>query len=83
MPKPELKVTVTVDTKVKPNGNVQEEKNLGSSKLSLKEKVSLVPGLFKYMLPLGMVYFLEYFINQGMVHVNRFTIHSIISTGQF
>ncbi|XP_059160504.1 battenin-like [Physella acuta] len=34
--------------------------------LTLKEKVRLIPTLFKYMIPLTLVYFGEYFINQGL-----------------
>lgn len=32
-----------------------------------KEKVMYLPSLFKYMVPITLVYFLEYFINQGLV----------------
>ncbi len=34
--------------------------------LSLSEKFGLIPGLLKYMVPLGLIYFFEYIINQGM-----------------
>ncbi|RUS69569.1 hypothetical protein EGW08_022670 [Elysia chlorotica] len=34
--------------------------------LSFKDKLGLIPGLFKYMVPLTLVYFAEYFINQGL-----------------
>ncbi|KAK3799217.1 hypothetical protein RRG08_054344 [Elysia crispata] len=34
--------------------------------LTFKEKLCLIPGLFKYMVPLTLVYFAEYFINQGL-----------------
>lgn len=33
----------------------------------IKEKLLYLPSLFKYMIPITMVYFLEYFINQGLV----------------
>lgn len=36
-------------------------------KKTIKEKFSLVPSLLKYMIPVGLVYFFEYFINQGLV----------------
>ncbi|XP_013411657.1 battenin [Lingula anatina] len=42
------------------------------SKYSLKEKIKLVKPLLKYMVPLGLVYFLEYFINQGLYEVLYF-----------
>lgn len=37
------------------------------AKLSLSEKIRYVPTLFKYMIPLSLVYLFEYFINQGLV----------------
>ena len=40
-----------------------EEKPL----IGFKSKISYVLKLLKYMIPLGLVYFLEYFINQGLV----------------
>lgn len=38
-----------------------------TAKLSLSEKIRYVPSLFKYMIPLSLVYLFEYFINQGLV----------------
>ena len=32
------------------------------------EKLKMLPGLMKFMIPLGLVYFFEYFINQGLVN---------------
>ncbi|XP_025095560.1 battenin-like isoform X3 [Pomacea canaliculata] len=37
-----------------------------STQLSLAEKLRLLPPLLKYMIPLTVVYFAEYFINQGL-----------------
>lgn len=34
--------------------------------LTLREKIRLIPSLLKYMVPLTLVYFSEYFINQGL-----------------
>lgn len=34
---------------------------------TLMDKIRYIPQLFKYMIPIMMVYFLEYFINQGLV----------------
>ncbi|XP_005093751.1 battenin [Aplysia californica] len=34
--------------------------------LTLRQKLVLIPSLFKYMIPLTLVYFAEYFINQGL-----------------
>lgn len=40
--------------------------------LGLKEKVFIVRGLLKYMIPLAVVYFAEYFINQGLFELLYF-----------
>lgn len=37
--------------------------------MTVGEKLRLVPGLLKYMIPLGLVYLFEYFINQGLVSI--------------
>ncbi|RZC35719.1 CLN3 domain containing protein [Asbolus verrucosus] len=42
-------------------------------KESMKKKIRYVPSLFKYMIPFGLVYFLEYFINQGTFELINFT----------
>lgn len=46
--------------------------------IGVREKIKYVPKLFKYMIPLTLVYFLEYFINQGLVRciydLNNFLI---------
>lgn len=34
---------------------------------SLSDKFSYIPTLMKFMIPLGLVYFFEYLINQGLV----------------
>lgn len=34
---------------------------------SLSNKISYIPSLLKFMIPLGLVYFFEYLINQGLV----------------
>lgn len=39
---------------------------------SIRDKIRLVPGLLKYMIPLGLVYFFEYFINQGLYELVEF-----------
>ncbi|KAF2880872.1 hypothetical protein ILUMI_25299 [Ignelater luminosus] len=41
-------------------------------RLTFKKKLSLIPGLLKYMIPLGLVYLFEYFINQGMFELINF-----------
>lgn len=39
------------------------------NEMSLQEKINYLPSLLKYMLPLGLVYLFEYFINQGLVRI--------------
>ncbi|CAH0562437.1 unnamed protein product [Brassicogethes aeneus] len=39
---------------------------------SLRTKLGLLPGLAKYMVPLGLVYLFEYFINQGLFELINF-----------
>jgi len=49
------------------NGIDSQEQIIKMPKKTFKQKISLVPGLLKYMIPLGLVYLFEYFINQGLV----------------
>ncbi|KAL2738790.1 battenin [Vespula squamosa] len=39
---------------------------------SFKDKIHLLPDLLKYMIPLGLVYFFEYFINHGLFELIQF-----------
>lgn len=36
---------------------------------SVSSKLTYIPSLLKYMIPLGLVYFFEYLINQGLVSI--------------
>lgn len=45
------------------------ERNNSDTPFGLKEKFLYMPSLLKYMVPITLVYFLEYFINQGLVSV--------------
>lgn len=45
--------------------NVAEEDNAPRMR-SFKEKIMFIESLVRHMVPLGLVYFFEYFINQGM-----------------
>ena len=60
-PSPETLTTIIVD------GVGSQEQMIKAPKITLKRKLSLLPGLLKYMMPLALVYFFEYFINQGLV----------------
>lgn len=44
--------------------------------LTLKEKISFIPSVLKYMLPLGLVYIAEYVINQGLFELVYFPSES-------
>ncbi|KAJ7313885.1 hypothetical protein JRQ81_005660 [Phrynocephalus forsythii] len=46
--------------------------NTRSPQLSLQEKGQVVKGLLKYLIPLAIVYFAEYFINQGLFELLYF-----------
>lgn len=48
------------------------DKNISSQPLRICEKLSFVPQLLTYMIPIMLVYLFEYFINQGLVR-NFFT----------
>jgi len=54
------------------NGIDSQEEIIKIPKKTFKDKINLVPGLLKYMIPLGLVYLFEYFINQGLVTTFRY-----------
>lgn len=54
------------------NGIDSQEHIIEVPRKSFKEKINLVPGLLKYMIPLGLVYLFEYFINQGLYELIEF-----------
>lgn len=45
------------------------ENEVGDPKAAFRKKLKILPSLMKYMIPLGLVYFFEYFINQGTVSI--------------
>lgn len=49
------------------DGINSQERIIKVPKKSFRDKINLLPGLMKYMIPLGLVYLFEYFINQGLV----------------
>ncbi|XP_014211039.1 battenin [Copidosoma floridanum] len=71
---PEPTITLVTD-----NGGVgSQEQIIEAPKMSTARKIRLVPGLLKYMIPLGLVYLFEYFINQGlMVNVILLTFEAV------
>uniref|UniRef100_A0A667Z461 Battenin n=1 Tax=Myripristis murdjan TaxID=586833 RepID=A0A667Z461_9TELE len=50
--------------------NVTEDR--ASGPLTLSEKLHVIRGLVRFVLPLGLVYFAEYFINQGLLELLYF-----------
>ncbi|XP_011698536.1 PREDICTED: battenin [Wasmannia auropunctata] len=54
------------------NGIDSQEQIIKVPKKSFREKIGLVPSLLKYMIPLGLVYLFEYFINQGLYELIEF-----------
>ncbi|GMS99726.1 hypothetical protein PENTCL1PPCAC_21901, partial [Pristionchus entomophagus] len=48
---------------------IMDSEKVPQRALSMKEKMTLVPPLLKYMIPLALVYFGEYIINQGIVQL--------------
>ncbi|KAK0058494.1 battenin [Biomphalaria pfeifferi] len=68
--RPELKEDNDIEmisSKVNDKIDVKEKKDVTlKKKLILKDKFKLIPNLLKYMVPLILVYFGEYFINQGL-----------------
>lgn len=61
----------------------QEKSNL-VPELSVRQKIRLArPLVFRFMLPLGLVYFFEYFINQGLSELMYFNNTSILRGNQY
>ncbi|MBN3307081.1 CLN3 protein, partial [Amia calva] len=58
----------------------REREGVDSEPLSCAEKLLIIRGLLKYIIPLSVVYFAEYFINQGLLELlyfpNFFLKHS-------
>lgn len=54
------------------NGIDSQEQIIKVPRKTFRDKISLVPGLLKYMIPLGLVYLFEYFINQGLYELIQF-----------
>uniref|UniRef100_A0A146L4E2 Battenin n=1 Tax=Lygus hesperus TaxID=30085 RepID=A0A146L4E2_LYGHE len=50
---------------------------------TIMDKVRAVPGLLKYMLPFGLVYLFEYFINQGLQELITFDYSWITTDNQY
>ncbi|XP_062263953.1 battenin isoform X2 [Platichthys flesus] len=46
--------------------------DVSTGPLTFREKLHIIKGLLKFVLPLGLVYFAEYFINQGLMELLYF-----------
>lgn len=66
---------VTVNTTSDASDNIP----LAYTNETFSEKLKWIPSLFKFMIPIGLVYFFEYFINQGLVSI-MFTFFKILIT---
>jgi len=60
-----------------------QDQHLIQQQLNLIQKMTLIPSLFKYMIPLGIVYFFEYMINQGLFELLYFTESAISHSQQY
>ncbi|KAF1380119.1 hypothetical protein PFLUV_G00183200 [Perca fluviatilis] len=58
-----------------------EERTAGP--LTLTEKLHVIKGLLRFVLPLGLVYFAEYFINQGLMELLYFPKFSLSHAEQY
>lgn len=59
--------TKHADDVEKPTTNIDDLPENERPLIGVREKLRFVPQLLKYIIPLTMVYFLEYLINQGLV----------------
>ncbi|XP_011501961.1 PREDICTED: battenin [Ceratosolen solmsi marchali] len=79
MTHPEPTLTLVTD-----NGGVgSQEQIIEAPKMTLGQKLRLVPKLSKYMVPLGLVYLFEYFINQGLYELIEFREISLTHCDQY
>ncbi|XP_072340140.1 battenin [Scyliorhinus torazame] len=53
------------------------------SRLTFSKRVLIIRGLLKYMIPLGLIYFAEYFINQGLFELLFFRKSVLDHDGQY
>lgn len=69
------------------NGNSGNDQiPLTFTRETFRQKLSFVPKLIKYMIPIGLVYFFEYLINQGLVstkYIVRTNRDSLKTVSQF
>ncbi|KAM6957277.1 battenin [Aplochiton taeniatus] len=61
----------------------QEKEEQPSGPLSVTEKLHVIKGLFRFVMPLGLVYFAEYFINQGLLELLYFPKSNLSHAEQY
>ncbi|ENN76755.1 hypothetical protein YQE_06596, partial [Dendroctonus ponderosae] len=79
LPKPseeDIAEALEIQTKI-------NEDELKSPKESFIKKIKLLPGLMKYMIPFGLVYLFEYFINQGTFEIIQIPNSLIAESSQY
>ncbi|XP_030748507.1 battenin [Sitophilus oryzae] len=59
------------------------EEELTNPKETIIRKLKLIPGLLKYMIPFGLVYLFEYFINQGTFEIIQFENFWLSTSSQY
>ncbi|XP_070494213.1 battenin-like [Chironomus tepperi] len=62
---------------------IRRESNLSNTVLTFAEKCALFPMLLVYILPLSLVYFFEYYINQGLFELIVFENISLTKEQQY
>ncbi|XP_070150167.1 battenin [Polyergus mexicanus] len=67
-----LKHPANTGISITKNGTESQEQIIQVSEKSIRDKINLIPGLLKYMIPLGLVYLFGYFINQGLYEFIEF-----------
>jgi len=70
------------------SSNIQTQTAINNEEIlnpkeALIKKFKKIPGLLKYMIPLGLVYLFEYFINQGMFELINFEGISVNAADQY
>uniref|UniRef100_A0A087YNU4 Battenin n=1 Tax=Poecilia formosa TaxID=48698 RepID=A0A087YNU4_POEFO len=63
------------------SGTVTEDRTMGP--VTLQEKLAVTKGLLPFVIPLGLVYFAEYFINQGLMELLFFHNSSLSHAEQY
>lgn len=66
-----------VDRETEPLINNEEESE--NREISMREKIAYIPKLMIFFIPLALVYFFEYFVNQGLVRILKLKTIQLIN----